>query len=93
MTRDDDTVRDSVKAVVPFMMRRKTKKDTQGRVRCEFVASCGGEVGIADAPKKRADDRTKAECHREQSVVLTKCSVFVGRMLSKYVAVVSTSAQ
>jgi len=51
VTGDDNPIGNSVKAVVSFMVGRVAKKDAQGGAGCELMASGGGQVWIANAPK------------------------------------------
>ena len=47
MPGNDDPVGRPVETAVALMMRRVTKKDTQGGAGSEFVGGGSGEVGVA----------------------------------------------
>jgi hypothetical protein len=48
---DDYLVGRHVKAAISFVVSRVTKKDTQDKMRSEFVGGCGRQVRIAFATK------------------------------------------
>ncbi|KAG8100349.1 hypothetical protein GUJ93_ZPchr0013g36350 [Zizania palustris] len=77
MSRDKDTTRREVKAMVPLVVGGVTEKHTKGRAGRKLVRSSGRSVGIAGAPKD-----TKVSIERrgaEQGMVRSGSPCGLGR--------------
>ena len=92
MAGDDESIGVTIKAKIALVVRRVPKKHAQGGSRSKFISGGGGKVWVALTTKDTQVVVRRLFRKREKYGV-EKLSVLVGRMISKYVAVLRAAAQ